>query len=216
MKTTRLKGPFRQPAADEARWLLPSGRTLANLARFACFQAHQSLEARPSTCRHPRIALADRVGTNGKSSFSRPARRLLRIPPMTPAQPKHSPIRLRNRWLMAQPGWREVRPSMADERWLVFCATCDATLAQRSASTQSLVSWFLSALSFQQAITIPGEGRVVGTRPSGCRSASRRDHRCRAVPEWSRRRTDLPFNPLRMVRHETRRSDVPVAKEDSV
>ena len=61
LKTTRLKGALWRPAADEARWLLPSGRKVANLARFACFQAHQSLGARPSTCRHPRIAQANQV-----------------------------------------------------------------------------------------------------------------------------------------------------------
>ena len=67
---TRLKGPFWQPAANEAQWLLPSGRKLANLVRFACFQAHQTLGARPSTYRHPQIAHANQV-VGGHGQYER-------------------------------------------------------------------------------------------------------------------------------------------------
>ena len=55
---------------------------------------------------------------------SRPRNLVFSCPPIVFLQPKASSIRLRMRWLTAYPACRVVRPSIADERPLVFCATC--------------------------------------------------------------------------------------------
>jgi hypothetical protein len=57
-------------------------------------------------------------------------------PPIVFIQPKASSTRLRIRWLTAYPACRVVRPSIADERPLVFCATCGVALIDRGELSQ--------------------------------------------------------------------------------
>jgi hypothetical protein len=61
-------------------------------------------------------------------------------PPIVFIQPKASSIRLRMRWLTAYPACRVVRPSIADVRPLVFCATCGVAFIERSSLTKSSAS----------------------------------------------------------------------------
>src|SRR5512132_102865 len=59
--------------------------------------------------------------------------------------PNGSSTRLRFCWLTSYPQWRIVRPSMAESRLVVFCATCGVTLKSRMSDTKSAVSKPLSA-----------------------------------------------------------------------
>jgi hypothetical protein len=61
----------------------------------------------------------------------------LRSSPTVFSQPKISSTRFRLRWLIAYPGCRVVRPSIALERLLVFCAMCAEMRVSRSALTKS-------------------------------------------------------------------------------
>src|SRR6516225_4034899 len=54
--------------------------------------------------------------------------------------PNGSSTRLRFCWLTSYPQWRIVRPSMAERRLVVFCATCGVTLKSRMSDTKSAVS----------------------------------------------------------------------------
>jgi hypothetical protein len=69
-----------------------------------------------------------------------PRWRIVRRPATVLAQPKASSIRLRMRCEIALPGWRVVRPSIAERRPFWFCATCGATACSRSSSTKSALS----------------------------------------------------------------------------
>ena len=64
-------------------------------------------------------------GGEDKEPFdhARPRCRVFRKPPIVLIQPKGSSIRFRLIMLMAYPGWRVVRPSIAERRWVSFCAT---------------------------------------------------------------------------------------------
>src|SRR4029453_13481331 len=58
--------------------------------------------------------------------------------------PNGSSTRLRFCWLTSYPQWRIVRPSMAESRLVVFCATCGVTLKSRRWDKKSAVSKPLS------------------------------------------------------------------------
>ena len=64
------------------------------------------------------------VKVKAQPTRSRPRNLVFSCPPIVFIQPKASSIRLRMRWLTAYPACRVVRPSIADDRPLVFCATC--------------------------------------------------------------------------------------------
>src|SRR5262249_36019350 len=58
-------------------------------------------------------------------------------------------------WLTSYPQWRIVRPSMAERRLVVFCATRGVTLESRMSDTKSAVSKPLSAPTVMRLA--PGE-----------------------------------------------------------
>ncbi len=69
-----------------------------------------------------------------------PSGQMLPIGPISLLQPKISSLRLRIVWLIASPGWRVVRPSMAERRPAVLQATCGVTAMARGSFTKSAAS----------------------------------------------------------------------------
>jgi hypothetical protein len=133
---TSVEGVFREVAEvcrgrrSPRRRQRPDARTRRGRSR----ERGQRKENQVASCKRVLIRTrlyAAAAKTNAQPTFARARCRVLRSPATVSSQPKSSSTRLWRRWLLASPGCRVVRASMALRRRVVFCATCGVTIRSR-------------------------------------------------------------------------------------